>query len=49
MRACANRYWKYVNSKCLRVIILLYASAYILEFSRKRNVIKKNLYDGARF
>ena len=29
--------------------MLLYASAYILETSRKRNVIKENIYDGVRF
>ena len=36
-------YWKCVNSKSLRVIMLLYASAYILEFSRKRNIIKTSM------
>ena len=49
MYACANNYWKCVNSKCLRGIVLLYASAYILESSRKRNVIKEKIYDGVRF
>ena len=29
--------------------MLLYASTYILETSRKRNVIKENIYDGVRF
>ena len=29
--------------------MLLYASTYILETSRKRNVIKENVYDGVRF
>ena len=37
--ACDNNYGKCVNSKCLRVIMLLYASACILEFSKKRNII----------
>ena len=49
MCTCANNYWKYVNSKCLLVIMLLNASAYILEFSRKRNIIKENIYDAVRF
>ena len=46
MCAPANTYSKFVNSKCLRVIMLLYASAYITEFSRKKN---ENIYDGVRF
>ena len=29
--------------------MLLYASTYILETSRKRNVIKENVYDEVRF
>ena len=29
--------------------MLLYASTYVLETSRKRNVIKENIYDGVRF
>ena len=29
--------------------MLLYTSAYILEFSRKRNKIKENIYDGYVF
>ena len=29
--------------------MLLYVSTYILETSRKRNVIKENIYDGVRF
>ena len=49
MCACANSYWKCANSKCLRVIMLLYALAYILVFSRKRNIIKENIYGGVRF
>ena len=49
MCVCANNYWKCVNSKCLRIIKPLYASAYILKFSRKRNKIKWNIYDGVRF
>ena len=49
MCACANDCWKCVNSKCLRVIMLLYASAYILESSKKKNVIKENIYDEVRF
>ena len=42
----ANNYSNCVNSKCFRVIMLLVAAAYILEYSRKRNVIKRNIYDG---
>ena len=49
MFACANNYWKCVNSKCLLVIMLLNASEYSLEFSRKRNIIKENIYDVVRF
>ena len=49
MHTCANNYWKYVNSNCLHVIMLLNAYAYILEFSRKRNIIKENIYDGVHF
>ena len=49
MCACANNYCKCVNSKCLRVIMLLFASVYILQSSRRRNLIKKNIYDGVRF
>ena len=45
MCPCANNYWKSVSSKCLRVIMLLYASTYILEYSRKKNIIKENIYD----
>ena len=45
MCTCANNYWKCVNSKCLHVIMLLNALAYILEFSRKRNIIKEKIYD----
>ena len=33
----------------LHVIMLLYALAYILESSRKRNIIQENIYDGVRF
>ena len=40
MCACTNSYWKYVNRKCLHVIKLLYALAYILESSRKKNIIQ---------
>ena len=29
--------------------MLLYASAYILEFSRKGTIIKENIDDGVRF
>ena len=29
--------------------MLLNALAYILEFSRKKNMIKENIYDGVRF
>ena len=49
MYACANNYWKCVSSKCLRVIMLLNTLAYILEFSRKRNIMKENIYEGVRF
>ena len=38
--ACANNYWKSVNGKYL---------AYILEYSKKRNIIKGNIYDGVHF
>ena len=47
MCACANNYSKCVNGKRLRVIILLYASSYILESSRKKNKIKENIYNVA--
>ena len=46
--ACANSYWKCVKSKCLRVGMLLYASAYILQYSTKKNIINENIYDGER-
>ena len=46
MCACANNNWKCVNSECLRVIMILNALTYILEFSRKGNIIKENIYDG---
>ena len=49
MCPCANNYWKSVSSKCLRVIMLLYASTYILGYSRKKNIIKENIYDGVGF
>ena len=49
MCACADNYWKCVNNKRLRVIMLFYASTYISEFSRKRNIIKENIYDAVRF
>ena len=49
MCVCANSYWKCVNGKCLPVIMLSNTSAFILEFSRKKNVIKENIYDGVRF
>ena len=49
MCACDNNYWKRLNSKYLRVITLLYASVYILGSTRKRNVIKENIYDEVRF
>ena len=29
--------------------MLSYASAYILESSKKKNIIKENIYDGVRF
>ena len=29
--------------------LLLYASAYVLEFSRKRSIVKESTYDGVRF
>ena len=45
---CANNYWKWVNSKCLRVVMLLYPSAYILESSTKKNIINVNIYDVER-
>ena len=40
MCACTNNYRKCVNSKYL---------AYILEFSKKRTIIKENIYDGVHF
>ena len=49
MCACANNYWKRGNSKYLCEIMPLNASAYILEFSRKRKIIKENMYDRVRF
>ena len=49
MFVCSDNYWKRVNINCLPVIMLLNASAYILEFSRKINIIKENICDGVGF
>ena len=47
MCAFTNNCWKCVNSKYLRIIMLLYAWEYILEPSRERSIIKKHLWWGA--